>query len=73
MVQHVYESACRAETLDEVIVATDDQRIYDVVAKFGGNVEMTGECETGTERVAVVAERLKCDIVANIQGGRAVT
>ena len=68
MVQHVYESACRAETLDEVIVATDDQRIYDVVTQFGGNVEMTGACETGTERVAVVAERLKCDIVVNIQG-----
>lgn len=68
MVQHVYESACRAETLDKVIVATDDQRIYDAVTKFGGNVEMTGECETGTERVAIVAERLKYDIVANIQG-----
>jgi 3-deoxy-manno-octulosonate cytidylyltransferase (CMP-KDO synthetase) len=68
MVQYVYENACLAETLDEVIVATDDQRIYDVVTQFGGNVEMTGECETGTERVAVVAERLQCDIVANIQG-----
>lgn len=68
MVQHVYESACRAETLDAVIVATDDQRIYDAVTRFGGNVQMTGECETGTERVAVVAEGLKCDIVANIQG-----
>ena len=68
MVQHVYESACRAETLDDVIVATDDRRIYDVVAGFGGNVEMTGECETGTERVAVVAAQLKCDIIANIQG-----
>ncbi|MDE0014331.1 MAG: 3-deoxy-manno-octulosonate cytidylyltransferase [Candidatus Poribacteria bacterium] len=68
MVQHVYESACRAETLDEVIVATDDQRIYDAVIKFGGNVQMTGPCATGTERVAVVAEQLNCDIVANIQG-----
>ena len=68
MVQHVYESACRSETLDAVIVATDDERIYDVVTQFGGNVEMTGTCETGTERVAVVAERLKCEIVANIQG-----
>ena len=68
MVQHVYERACRAKTLDEVIVATDDQRIYDAVTRFGGNVEMTGECATGTERVAVVAERLTCDIVANIQG-----
>ena len=68
MVQHVYESACRAKTLDEVIVATDDQRIYDAVIKFGGNVQMTGPCATGTERVAVVAEELNCDIVANIQG-----
>ena len=68
MVQHVYESACRAKTLDEVIVATDDQRIYDAVRRFGGNVQMTGQCATGTERVAVVAERLTCDIVANIQG-----
>ena len=68
MVQHVYESACRAKTLDEVIVATDDRRIYDAVQQFGGNVQMTGDCATGTERVAVVAERLTCDIVANIQG-----
>ena len=68
MVQHVYERACRAKTLDEVIVATDDQRIYDAVTRFGGNVQMTGQCATGTERVAVVAERLTCDIVANIQG-----
>ena len=68
MVQHVYESAARAEMLDKVIVATDDERIYDAVTEFGGNVEMTGECETGTERVAIVAERLKYDIVANIQG-----
>ena len=68
MVQHVYESACRAEMLDEVIVATDDQRIYDAVTEFGGNVQMTGTYATGTERVAAVAERLECDIVANIQG-----
>lgn len=68
MVQHVYESACRAKTLDEVIVATDDRRIYDAVKQFGGNVQMTGDCATGTERVAVVSERLTCDIVANIQG-----
>ena len=68
MVQHVYERACKAETLDAVIVATDDRRIYDAVVGFGGNVQMTGECATGTERVARVAERLTCDIVVNIQG-----
>ena len=68
MVQHVYERACQAETLDAVIVATDDRRIYDAVVGFGGNVQLTGECATGTERVARVAERLTCDIVVNIQG-----
>ena len=69
MVQHVYERSARAETLDRVIVATDDQRIYDAVANFDGEVVMTSpDCPTGTERVAVVAETLDCDVVANIQG-----
>ena len=69
MVQHVYERALRAKTLDGVIVATDDKRIHDAVAGFGGEVVMTSpDCSTGTERVAVVAETLDCDVVANIQG-----
>lgn len=69
MVQHVYERAARAKTLDAVIVATDDQRIYDVVVGFGGQVVMTSpDCPTGTERAAIVAETLDCDVVANIQG-----
>ncbi len=68
MIQHVYERACRAKMLSQVIVATDDQRIYDTVKGFGGNVQMTGECATGTDRVAVVAEQLTCDIVVDIQG-----
>jgi 3-deoxy-manno-octulosonate cytidylyltransferase (CMP-KDO synthetase) len=68
MVQHVYERASRAKTLDEVIVATDDQRIYDAVVGFGGHPVITPECPTGTDRVAYVADRLDCDVVANIQG-----
>ncbi len=68
MVQHVYERASLAKKLEQVIVATDDVRIYNTVNQFGGNVVMTGECTTGTERVAVVAKQLSCDIVANIQG-----
>ena len=69
MVQHVYERASRAKTLHEVIVATDDRRIYDAVAGFGGKVVMTSpDCPTGTERVVAVAETLDCDVVANIQG-----
>ena len=68
MVQHVYERASCAKLLNQVIVATDDKRIYDVVRGFGGNVQMTGECATGTDRVAVVAEHIECDVVVDIQG-----
>jgi len=68
MVQHVYERASCAKTLNEVVIATDDRRIYDAVIRFGGTVIMTPECPTGTDRVAYVAETLDCDVVANIQG-----
>lgn len=68
MIQHVYERACKSKMLSQVIVATDDQRIYDAVIGFGGNVQMTGECATGTDRVSVVVEKLTCDVVVNIQG-----
>lgn len=68
MVQYVYERASCAKMLNKVIVATDDKRIYDVVKGFGGNVQMTGECDTGTDRVAVVAEQISCDVVVDIQG-----
>jgi len=68
MIQHVYERACKSKMLSQVIVATDDQRIYDAVKGFGGNAQMTGECATGTDRVSIVAEKLTCDVVVNIQG-----
>ena len=68
MIQHVYERASRAKTMDEVVVATDDSRIYDAVSGFGGRVIMTPEFPTGTDRVAYVAGRVDCDVVANIQG-----
>ncbi len=68
MIQHVYERASRAETMDATVVATDDSRIYDAVRGFGGDVIMTPEFPTGTDRVAYVAERVECDVVANIQG-----
>lgn len=68
MVQHVYERASQSKLLNKVIVATDDQRIYDAVKDFDGNVEMTPDCPTGTDRVTVVAKKIECDIVLNIQG-----
>ncbi|MDM8524027.1 3-deoxy-manno-octulosonate cytidylyltransferase [Desulfococcaceae bacterium HSG8] len=72
MVQRVYERAKQAESITDVVVATDDTRISDAVKMFGGSVVMTSaENRTGTDRVAEVAERMGLapdDIVVNVQG-----
>ncbi|HEY3377034.1 MAG TPA: 3-deoxy-manno-octulosonate cytidylyltransferase [Armatimonadota bacterium] len=70
MIRHVFDRACRAEHIDEVLVATDDQRIFDAVMRFGGEAIMTSDAHrTGTDRLAEVAKRLSSvDIIVNIQG-----
>ncbi len=69
MIQHVYERCLRASLLDEVIVATDDERVRAAVEGFGGTVVMTRSDHTsGTDRLAEVASGMQCDIVVNIQG-----
>jgi 3-deoxy-manno-octulosonate cytidylyltransferase (CMP-KDO synthetase) len=69
MVQHVYERASKASLVSEVIVATDDRRIESAVKSFGGRAEMTSVShETGTDRLAEVAERIESEIIVNVQG-----
>jgi len=69
MVQHVYERAKESTLVGEIMVATEDDRIADVVRKFGGKVVMTSpDHSTGTERVAEVARGIEAEIIANIQG-----
>jgi 3-deoxy-manno-octulosonate cytidylyltransferase (CMP-KDO synthetase) len=69
MVQHVYERTSRATLVSGVIVATDDPRIAAAVNAFGGRVEMTSPShETGTDRLAEVAERIDSEIIVNVQG-----
>ena len=69
MIQHVYERAKRAQTVHRVIVATDDQRIVDAVAGFGGEAVMTRtDHRTGTERIAEVAAREPGQVFVNVQG-----
>lgn len=69
MIQRVYEQAKSCKALNEVIVATDDERIQQCVIAFGGKVEMTASNHTnGTERCAEVAERNIADYYINIQG-----
>lgn len=71
MIQHVVERA-QASGAAEVVVATDDQRIVRAVGDFGGHAMLTRpEHQSGTERVAEVAERLALaddEIVVNVQG-----
>lgn len=70
MLQHVWERARAARGLDELVIATDDDRIATAARGFGAEVEMTSpECASGTDRVAEVARRRPgADIVFNLQG-----
>jgi 3-deoxy-manno-octulosonate cytidylyltransferase (CMP-KDO synthetase) len=70
LIQHVVEAARRAQSLDRVIVATDDRRIAVAVAAFGGEAVMTrADHATGTDRVAEVAAQLRgARIIVNLQG-----
>lgn len=69
LIQHVYERVQAARGLDQVMVATDDQRIVAAVESFGGAVVMTSaDHRSGTDRVAEVARSLDVVAVLNIQG-----
>lgn len=70
MLQHTYESAKKSKLLSDVVIAVDDERVYEAAKKFGAQVEMTPkELETGSDRIAYVAEKLStADIIVNIQG-----
>jgi 3-deoxy-manno-octulosonate cytidylyltransferase (CMP-KDO synthetase) len=69
MVERVYERALGAELVDDVLVATDDERIRDAVARFGGQVVMTSsEHPSGTDRIAEVVRCRDVDHVVNVQG-----
>lgn len=69
IIARVYNQAKKATILDDLLVATDDKRIYDAVIEHGGKaVITTGNFTCGSERVAHVAKKLKGDIFINIQG-----
>src|SRR5260370_21238933 len=72
MIERVWERLSRAEKISRVIIATDDERILQAVAGFGGEAVMTrAEHRSGTERVAEVAATAihgGDDIFVNVQG-----
>src|SRR3990170_1597224 len=69
IIEHVYQNVRQAKRIHKVIVATDNQFIYDIVKGFGGEAEMTSLSHTsGTDRIAEVAGRLDAGIIVNVQG-----
>jgi 3-deoxy-manno-octulosonate cytidylyltransferase (CMP-KDO synthetase) len=69
MIWHVWNRARQAGCLDEVIVATDDQRIYDAAHAFGAAAVMTSaDHRSGTDRVAEAVANDQADVVVNVQG-----
>ena len=76
MIQHVYERVARAKAVPYVAVATDDQRIYDAVRKFGGNAVMTAATHrSGTDRISEAVSSLNLPaeaVVVNIQGDQPI-
>lgn len=69
MIQHVYESTARTPGLDRVIVATDDARILDAAKNFGAEAVLTSsKHESGTDRLAEVARKIRAEWVINVQG-----
>jgi 3-deoxy-manno-octulosonate cytidylyltransferase (CMP-KDO synthetase) len=70
LIQHVFEASSKATRLDRIIVATDDERIRQAVAAFGGEVVMTrSDHPTGTDRVAEVTAGIpEADLIVNLQG-----
>lgn len=69
MIQHVFERTSAASLVSRAIVATDDSRIANAIHQIGGEAIITSaHHETGTDRLAEVAQNLDADIIVNVQG-----
>src|SRR3990170_329629 len=71
IIEHVYQNVRQAKRIHKVIVATDNQLIYDIVKGFGGEAEMTSLSHTsGTDRIAEVAGHLDPHVVKVVLDNR---
>jgi 3-deoxy-manno-octulosonate cytidylyltransferase (CMP-KDO synthetase) len=70
LIQYVWETACECPEFHDVVIATDCEEIARVVHSFGGRAEMTGEHNSGTDRIAEVTRRCfpDADVIVNLQG-----
>ena len=63
-----YQNVVETGLFDEVFVATDSEMIFDEITRNGGKAVMTGQHETGSDRIAEAVQNIDCDIVINVQG-----
>lgn len=70
MIQHTYESVLRSKLLHKIIIAVDDEKVFQVAKGFGAEVMLTPkDIKTGSDRIALVAKKYdNAQIVVNIQG-----
>lgn len=63
-----YQNVVETQLFDEVWVATDSEIIFEEINHLGGKVVMTGDHETGSDRIAEAVQQVDCYIVVNVQG-----
>ncbi len=68
VIMTTYQNVVETGLFDEVFVATDSEIIFDEITKNEGKAVMTGQHETGSDRIAEAVEDIDCDIVVNVQG-----
>ena len=68
VISTTYQNVVETGLFDEVFVATDSQIIFDEITKIRGKAVMTGQHETGSDRIAEAVQNIDCDIVINVQG-----
>lgn len=68
VISTTYKNVVETGLFDEVFVATDSDIIYDEISGNGGQAVMTGQHETGSDRIAEAVQNIDCDIVVNVQG-----
>ncbi len=68
VINTTYQNVVNTGLFDDVFVATDSELIFDEISKNGGKAVMTGEYETGSDRIAEAVQNINCDIIINVQG-----
>ena len=68
LLQHTYERACQASHLEQIIIATDDERVLEACNSFGAECVLTSaEHQSGTDRIAEAVRDIDVEIVVNLQ------